>query len=398
MRPLKPAIIQRVVLRPLSIPLRTRVRHAAADRSVADPVLVSVELTNGVVGYGEAVARPYVTGESAATVVEDVQSIFLPRLLNFHPPTFPESLEAIDALPYRDGERLITAARGMIELALLDASMRHFGRDVGDIARWMGLPELGAPGSLPSIRFSGVLAAHSLEGLRRRLRVMYWGGLRDFKLKVGLPNDRARLQLVHRYLRRGLATGRCTLRADANGAWTLAQARHWLDMLGEMKLNALEQPLARGAEDDLPQLHNESHTRLLHDESLITFEDAQRLIGLGVADYFNIRLSKCGGLLPALRIAVLALRHDVGILLGCMVGETSVLSAAALRFLEVCPRVRWAEGLHGTYLLSADVIRPSLRFGCGGRPPRLSGQGWGLQPDPEQLRLLAATDPTVFNL
>jgi len=398
MHHVKPAIIQRVVVHPLSIPLRTHVQHAAARRAVADPVLVAVELTNGVVGFGEAVARPYVTGESADSVVEDVRSNFLPLLLEFHPPTFPEALESIEALPFHDEDRLITAARGAVELALLDATMRHFARGVGDIAGWMGMPELGSPGSLPHIRFSGVLAAENMEGLRRKLKIMYWGGLRHFKLKVGHADDRAMIQFVSQYLRRGLASGRCTLRADANAAWTLEQAKSWLAALGDIKLDALEQPLARGAEEGLPQIHHESETPLMHDESLITPEDAERLLELDVADYFNIRISKCGGLLPALRIAVMALRNDVGILLGCMVGETSVLSAAALRFLEVCPRVVWAEGLHGTFLLSGDVIQPSLRFGCGGRPPRLAGPGWGIQPDEQRLRDFAGTDPIVFNL
>lgn len=394
----KPAIVQRVAIHPLAIPLRSPIHHAAAERTAADPVIIAIELTNGVTGFGEAVARPYVTGETAATVVTDIETIFTSRLLNFHPPTFPEALEAIEALPFQDSGRLITSARGAVELALLDATMRHFGRDVADIARWMGVPELGTPGSLPSIHFSGVLAAQRIAGLKRRLRVMYWGGLRHFKLKVGLPDDRERLAVIRSYLRRGLASGRCSLRADANGAWTVDQARRWLAEIGDAALDALEQPLARGAEDELSFLQQHSDIGLMHDESLITMEDAQRLIELGVADYFNIRISKCGGLLPSLRIAVTALRHDVGIMLGCMVGETSILSAAALRFLEVCPRVVWAEGLFGAFLLTDDIIRPSLRFGFGGRPPKGKGPGWGVQATDERLRALASDEPRVLHL
>lgn len=394
----KPAIVQRIVIHPLLIPLRGHVQHAAAERSMADPVVVAIELRNGVTGYGEAVARPYVTGESAATVVTDVETIFAPHLLNFHPPTFPEALEAIDSLPYMVEGRLITAARGAVELALLDATMRHFSRDVEDIARWMGMPELGTPGSRSATHYSGVLAAENVVSLRRKLRVMYWGGLRHFKLKVGLSDDGEWLAIIGRYLRRGLASGRCTLRADANGAWTVEHAQRWLAEHHDVPLDALEQPLARGAESDLPELRNAAEVSLMHDESLITMADAEHLIELGVADYFNIRLSKCGGLLPALRIAVTAMRHDVGIMLGCMVGETSVLSAAALRFLEICPRVVWAEGLYGTFLLTDDVIRPSLRFGFAGRPPKCKGAGWGIQPQADRLAALAGADARVLQL
>lgn len=395
---MKPAIVQRVVLHPLAIPFRAHVHHAAARRSAADPVVVAVELTNGITGYGEAVARPYVTGESATTVMADIQSLFIPRLVEFHPPTFPEALEAIEALPAADGTRIITAARGAVELALLDAVMRHFGRGVADIARWMGIPELGPPGSLPTVRFSGVLAAETLSGLHRKLRVMYWGGLRHFKLKVGFDDDRDRLNLVTRYLGRALTSGRCTLRVDANGAWSSDTARRRLAEMNEFPLDALEQPLPRGCEDELPLLHDQFDLALIHDESLITPEDARRLMDRGVADYFNIRLSKCGGLLPSLRLAATALRHGVGVVLGCMVGETSILSAAALRFLEVCPRVVWTEGLFGTYLLREDVVHPALRFGLAGRPPKLKGPGWGVKPDPRCLHTWAGGDVVAIPL
>jgi muconate cycloisomerase len=128
-------------------------------------------------------------------------------------------------------------------------------------------------------------------------------------------------------------------------------------------------------------------------------EDARRLIELGVADVFNIRISKCGGLLPSLRLAALARRENVDIQLGCMVGETSILSAAGLRFLQVCPGVRWAEGCFGSFLLTDDVTTKGLRFGYGGRPPRLSPRsGLGIRVEPARLDRLAADPPSTFNL
>ena len=130
----------------------------------------------------------------------------------------------------------------------------------------------------------------------------------------------------------------------------------------------------------------------IHDESLVTLEDAQRLIEFGVADAFNIRVSKCGGLIPSLRLAALARRHNVCIQLGCMVGETSILSAAGLRFLEVCPGVTWAEGCFGSFLLSADVAAKALRFGYAGRPPKLKEPGLGVTVDPIRLKRLCADD------
>lgn len=381
------------------IPLRHRVSHAAAERGVADPVIVAVELTNGLIGYGETLPRPYVTGETVATVVEAVQRVFVPVLIEFHPESFADALEAIEALPWHDASgRSVPAARAAVELALLDAAMRAFNRDMDAVVQWMGLPGFGSPGSLKRIRFSGVLAEAEPRKTLRHLRLMYWGGLRHFKLKVGATGDRARLEVAATYLQRSLKAGTASLRVDANGAWSEDEALTWLSRAAHLPLASLEQPLARGDEERLTALRERCRTPFMHDESLITADDAQRLIELGVADGFNIRISKCGGLLPALRIAGLARRSRVRIQLGCMVGETSVLSAAGLRFLQVCPSVTWAEGCLGSFLLRDDVVTRGLRFGYGGRPPRLSAGGLGATVTPEKLTRLTADQAIVINL
>ena len=393
------AVVQRITIYPLIIPLRRKVTHAAAERGVADPVVVAVELSNGRIGYGETVPRPYVTGETVDSVVEALQDVLVPALLNFHPDSFPAALEAIESLPWRsvDG-RPIPAARAAVDLALLDAAMRTFDRDIDSVVTWMGLPGFGRPGSVEQVRFGGVLSAGELDETLGQLRLMYWGGLRHFKLKVGLPADHLCVRSVASYLARPIARGKATLRIDANGAWTKDDAIEWLGEESHLPLTAVEQPLGRGDEDDLPILHDLFDLPLIHDESLISLEDARQLVDLGVADVFNIRISKCGGLLPSLRLAAFARRSDVRIQLGCMVGETSILSSAGIRFLQVCPTVSWAEGCYGSFLLRSDVVRKGLRFGYAGRPPKLRTNGLVVDVDEERLWDLCEDQPIVINL
>ncbi|MDO8631806.1 MAG: enolase C-terminal domain-like protein [Phycisphaerales bacterium] len=393
------AVVHRIRVFPLSIPLRGRVQHAASDRTVADPIIVEVELTNGTCGFGETLAHPYVTGETAEWVMEAVRHVLAPALLGFHPESFPEALEAIDALPWNDDDdKPISAARAGVELAMLDAAMRHFGRTADDIVQWMGLAGFGSPGCIRQVRFSGVLASDDLSATMRRLRLMYWGGLRDFKLEVGTPGDLERTRCVASYLSRALAKGRATLRVDANGAWSVDQAAEWLAATSDLPIAAVEQPLPRGDERKLIKLRERFSVPFVHDQSLGTEDNARRLIGLGVADFFNIRIGKCGGFLPSLRIAALARRHNVRIQLGCMAGETSILSAAGLRFLEVCPFVSWAEGCFGRFLLRGDIATKGLRFGYGGRPPRHDGAGWGVRVVAERLEEFAAAEAYVIHL
>lgn len=242
------------------------------------------------------------------------------------------------------------------------------------------------------------MASADIGRLRKKLRFYRFAGFRDFKLKVGFDRDEARAELVRRSLGHALSSGRATLRLDVNGGWSAKDAAQELARWHDLPLAGIEQPLARGREAELSGLRRFTSAPWIHDESLIDVEDARRLIGLGVADVFNVRLSKCGGFLPALRVAMYARRQGVRVQLGCMVGETSILAAAGLRFLEAFPYAEWVEGCFGTWLLRVDVVRRSLRLGYGGRLPTVGGPGWGVQVDEGRLTALSAPAPIVLHL
>jgi len=387
-----------VRLFPLSIPLRDRFRHAAAERGVADPIVVQVELRSGVVGYGETLPRPYVTGETVASVIEDIPGLLMRGLEAWRPASFAAALEMIDALPQQAGDgRLLLAARAGLELALLDAYSRHFGRSISEAAGWLGLPGFGAPGSLGRIRYSGVLSGRDVAALRRSVVKMRLFGLRDLKLKVGFDDDDRRLRAVVRWLGRSLGS-RTTLRVDANGAWSVEQAIRQLGHWADTPIACVEQPLPAGRESEVLRLRQTLNVPVMQDESLLTLQQAERLIADGLMDAMNIRISKNGGFLPALRLAGLARQRRLLFQLGCMVGETSILSAAGRRFLEIVPGVRFAEGSYGTFLLTGDVTSRPLRFGYGGRVKPLRGLGWGVDVDAGRLRTYCVGDPVQVRL
>lgn len=371
---------------PLSIPLRRAFRHAAHVREHADPIVVQVELADGTTGYGETLPRPYVSGETIETAIDAIRTTLAEHLVALRPAAFPEALEQIDALPTHDTARkLIIAARAGIELALLDAYSRHFARPISDAVGWLGLPGFGPPGSAPHVRYSGVLSGGDLTKLKRSIRKMRWFGLRDFKLKVGYDDDLDRVRTAVDALGRSLGHG-TTLRLDANGAWTLEQASDRLQAMRDWPIAYIEQPLARDKDADLVVLKAATDFDIMHDESLVTFEDAQHLSDLKVADAFNIRLSKNGGFLPALKLAHFARKHGIACQLGCMVGETSILSAAGRRLLQNVPGVTFAEGSYGWFLLRRDVVNRPVQFGWRGRFTTLSGLGWGIEVQPSRLQ------------
>ncbi len=79
-------------------------------------------------------------------------------------------------------------------------------------------------------------------------------------------------------------------------------------------------------------LRRDVKTPIMLDESLCSRVDAERAIEAQSCDLFNLRLSKCGGFIPTLRLAQLARQHNLGYQLGCQIGETALLSAAGRHF------------------------------------------------------------------
>ncbi len=121
------------------------------------------------------------------------------------------------------------------------------------------------------------------------------------------------------------------------------------------------------------------------DESLCGRIDAERAIEARACDLFNIRLSKCGGFIPSLRLVELARKHGLGCQLGCQVGETAILSAAGRHFASSVADLRYLEGSYDRYLVREALGTRDFTFQRGGKAPALTGPGLGVQIDPQAL-------------
>jgi L-alanine-DL-glutamate epimerase-like enolase superfamily enzyme len=125
---------------------------------------------------------------------------------------------------------------------------------------------------------------------------------------------------------------------------------------------------------------------VMADESLVTLADADALIAGKATDFFNVRVSKCGGLVRSLAIAARAAAAGVGVQVGSQVGETAILAAAGRHLAAALPEVAFVEGSFGTLLLTEDVSAEPVRFGHRGEAPLLTGPGLGLRVVEERLR------------
>ncbi|MGZ5120332.1 MAG: hypothetical protein ACXWCK_30025, partial [Burkholderiales bacterium] len=91
-------------------------------------------------------------------------------------------------------------------------------------------------------------------------------------------------------------------------------------------------------------------------------------------------------------------KRGLGLIIGAQVGETSILTRAALTVANASKDILLAqEGAFGTHLLARDVVESPLMFGPGGMldvsGTVLAGAGWGLPivVEPTDLEALPGT-------
>src|SRR5262249_37285056 len=132
------------------------------------------------------------------------------------------------------------------------------------------------------------------------------------------------------------------------------------------------------------------------DESLTSLYDAQQAITNRTCDLFNLRLSKCGGFIPSLRLAQFARQHSLGYQLGCQVGETAVLSAAGRHFAARVAVFRSLEASYARPVGREPLGTKDITFRWGGWAPALPGPGLGVEVDPEALeRVTVSKEPLL---
>lgn len=178
----------------------------------------------------------------------------------------------------------------------------------------------------------------TLERMIEKIQAKPWP---IYKIKLGTAED----AVIIRTLRKHTDS---VLRVDANSGWSLEQALELIPALEECGVEFIEQPLAKENQDGMRRLYEKSSIPLIADESCVFEQDVDRCHGLfhGI----NIKLTKCGGLTPALRMIENARKLGMKVMAGSM-NESSVGSAAIGHLLPLLDYV----DMDGPLLLDEDI-------------------------------------------
>lgn len=318
-----------------------KLQYTAIDSAFKDPFTISkgrtktaqpallVSLSLGrFTGWGEAPAITYydITVDQMISDLE-AKKLFVEKFALTEPERYWHYLHHL----FPKNPFLVCA----LDMACWDLFGQMKGRQLHQLwgSRWEHIPATDY-----------TIGLDRIEAMVAKVRAKPWP---VYKIKLGGKDDIRTLTAIREVTD-------APFRIDVNGGWSLAQAEEMIPQLKALGVELVEQPLPRARSEadweDLKILYTSSELPLIADESCISEEDVDRCHG-----YFhgiNIKLTKCSGPTPALRMIKRARELGLKVMIGSM-NETAIGSAAIAQFL---PQLDYVD-MDGTLLLDGETAK-----------------------------------------
>lgn len=297
---------------------------------------------NGIKGYGEAPAIAYYN-IPVEKMIEDIEAkkTFIQKFSFTHPDRYWHYLHHL----FPQNPFLVAA----LDIAAWDI----FGK-----LKRQPLYRLWNTDMATAPVTDYTIAIDSIDVMVNKMQEKPWPA---YKIKLGTKEDIAIMEALRKH-------SDAVFRVDANAGWTLSEALEVLPVLQSLNVELVEQPLAKDDWEGMKILFEKSPLPLFADESCVAESDVKKCSGFfhGI----NIKLTKCSGITPALRMISEAKQLGLKTMLGCM-NESTVGSAA---IVHLAPQVDYLDA-DGPLLLEEDVatglqydfgkITPSTAPGLG---------------------------------
>ncbi len=330
-----------LTLKKYTLPLKHTFSISRESHDFQDSLIVSLSL-DGRSGYGETTSNPYykITMESLTDEIELVRG----DIENF-PFKTPETFHR-----FLSQKRLSNFALCALDMAAHDLYGKLLDKPL--YAIWGTNLD-----HYPITNYTIGIA--SIEKMVAKMQEMPWP---IYKIKLGTEDDVA----IVRELRKHTDA---IFRIDANCAWTAEETIENSPLLKDLGVEFLEQPLNADDWEGMEKVMHKSVLPVIADESCIVEGDVEKC-GLHF-NGINIKLTKCGGLTPALRMIKKAQELGLKTMVGCMTESTVGISAIA----QLLPQLDYVD-MDGPLLLKKDIA-DGIQILDGGKLifPTLGGTG-----------------------
>lgn len=311
-----------------TLPLHTPFRISRGTKTAAQVVTVALA-QDGVIGRGECVPYPRYGEDEGSTIL----AIEAARDAIEHGATRQELLGLMPA----------GAARNAVDCALWDLELRLAG---SDIAAALGLEK-----PLPPIVTAMTISLDTPDRMAAAAAAL--ADVPLLKIKVDRSDPAAQISAVR------AAAPNPRVIVDPNESWTIAEVDGLQDLLIDLRIDLLEQPLPADADGDLAGF--KSAIPIAGDEAVHVAADLDTLPdGYGVV---NIKLDKTGGLTAALDLARAARNRGLGVMTGCMISSSLSIApawaiAATSSFVDLDGPLWLAEDRPGGVRAANGIMSP----------------------------------------
>lgn len=274
--------LESITLRQLRLPL-VHFFETSFSRTYERKIIVVEAAGEGASGWGEVTAgeHPFYNEEWTDSAWAIVRDYVAPRVLG------RELRSAEDVAPLAEHIRGHRMARGAVETAVWDLEARLAGKPL-----WEHIGG-GERKEIPCGVSIGI--QDSVEQLIEKIQTELDAGYQRIKMKIKPGWD---VDVVARVRER---FPNIRLMADANSAYTLADAAH-LKQLDRFYLMMIEQPLAHDDIIDHAALQAKLDTPICLDECIRSARHAEQAIRLNAGKIINIKLGRVGGFREAKRV------------------------------------------------------------------------------------------------
>jgi o-succinylbenzoate synthase len=319
---------------PYALPFRSPYVTARGRLDRREMVLVRHRVQDGRTGLGEAVPLSLRGGESLGTVVAELRALgsFLMEAGEWSPAD-------LDGPVDRASRRLSPPAACAFATTLLDLEAKEH-----DMPAWR---LLGAAVVEP-VTCNATLSLGAPDPVAVEAERWAADGFRTFKLKLSGEDDVAIVRAV-----RNAVGDKAKIRLDANGAWSVREARRHLAELEPLRIELAEQPVATLRR--LKRVRRHTAIPIAADESVASWSDAEEAGRLEACDMATVKLSKTGGHPGALEIAARIRTYLSSALDGPVGIAAAAATAQALRHRRLDASV--AHGLATQRLFSETIAK-----------------------------------------
>ncbi|MDQ2067794.1 mandelate racemase/muconate lactonizing enzyme family protein [Xinfangfangia sp. CPCC 101601] len=353
-------------LTPLLVPYTKPYYWSQGVIEGAGVVLVEVETTEGVIGYGESVATP--SAEAVMAHLRIAASRCIGRSVFESNGLLRDAYQVMfQAYGTCSSPRYAGQVLAGLSMALWDAAGKTAGQPVHALLGGKVRDE---------IRHFGFCQGETAEEVADDAEVLAAAGFDVIYFKVG-RGDALDLETA-RMVRDRIGPDH-RMRVDPNEKWNPLHASRMIRKLADYGVELVEQPCHCESVMALAQIRAASPIPIGADQSVFTPFEAFDVIRAGAADMITIGLHETGGFANLLKIAHIAEAADVNI---CLHGlyETGITTCAGNQVAAVIPNLDDANQ-HMTRFLDWDIVKSPDLTPVNGAVKVLEGPGLGFEID-----------------